>query len=124
DGLLRHAAFLRRRTDKRAHECERQGWSSPAIVSSVNANEIAEAKGRIVRERVHVDASAVHEPPPPPARAPIEKKIAFSNLNKVFWPAEKYTKGDMIEYYRAVSKWLLPYLVNRPVVLTRSPDGI
>ena len=124
DGLLRHAAFLRLRTDKRAHECERQGWSSPAIVSSVNANEIADAKGRIVRERVHVDASAVHEPPPPPARAPIEKKIAFSNLNKVFWPAEKYTKGDMIEYYRAVSKWLLPYLVNRPVVLTRFPDGI
>jgi bifunctional non-homologous end joining protein LigD len=30
----------------------------------------------------------------------------------------------MIDYYRAVSKWLLPYLTNRPVVLTRFPDGI
>src|SRR5437762_196221 len=127
DGLLRHAAFLRMRTDKRAHECERQGWfvSSDTAASNVSAMTVEESgKGRVVRERVHVDATALHEPPPPPAKAPIEKKIAFSNLNKIYWPAEKYTKGDLIEYYRAVSKWLLPYLVNRPVVLTRFPDGI
>jgi bifunctional non-homologous end joining protein LigD len=48
----------------------------------------------------------------------------FSNLDKVFWPDEKYTKGDLIEYYRAISPWLLPFLVDRPVVLTRFPDGI
>jgi bifunctional non-homologous end joining protein LigD len=42
----------------------------------------------------------------------------------VFWPEEGYTKGDLIEYYRAVSPWLLPYLKDRPVVLTRFPDGI
>jgi bifunctional non-homologous end joining protein LigD len=45
-------------------------------------------------------------------------------LDKVFWPAEGYTKGDLIEYYRALSPWLLPYLKDRPVVLTRFPDGI
>jgi bifunctional non-homologous end joining protein LigD len=58
--------------------------------------------------------------------APVEaqKTVAFSNLHKIFWPAEKYTKGDMIEYYRGISRWLLPYLRNRPVVLTRFPDGI
>ena len=65
-----------------------------------------------------------HEPPAPPAKAPVQKTIAFTNLKKIYWPAEKYTKGDLIEYYRAVSKWLLPYLANRPVVLTRFPDGI
>jgi bifunctional non-homologous end joining protein LigD len=118
------------RTDKRAHECERQGWTNLRDAGSerreaVDGPTAADPpKGRIVRERVHVDASAIHEPPAPPPKAPIEKKIAFSNLNKVFWPAEKYTKGDLIEYYRAVSKWLLPYLINRPVVLTRYPDGI
>ncbi|HJP86568.1 MAG TPA: DNA ligase D [Gemmatimonadaceae bacterium] len=133
DGLLRHASFLRLRTDKRAHECERQGWTAPEVGSGQGeaVEDIAPPvpggdlpSGRVVRERVHVDATAVHEPPPPPAKAPVEKKIAFSNLSKVFWKAEKYTKGDLIEYYRAVSKWLLPYLVNRPVVLTRYPDGI
>jgi bifunctional non-homologous end joining protein LigD len=50
--------------------------------------------------------------------------VAFSNTKKVFWPAEGYTKGDLIEYYRAISPWLLPYLKNRPLVLTRFPDGI
>jgi bifunctional non-homologous end joining protein LigD len=51
-------------------------------------------------------------------------EVALSNLQKVFWPKEKYTKGQLIEYYRAISPWLLPYLKDRPLVLTRFPDGI
>ncbi|HYU52406.1 MAG TPA: DNA ligase D [Gemmatimonadaceae bacterium] len=133
DGLLRHATFLRLRTDKRPHECERQGWSAAAPDSIPDTGEAPgsrldasenEARGRVVRERAHVDATAVHEPPPPPPKGPVEKKINFSNLKKIYWPAEKYTKGDLIDYYRAASKWLLPYLENRPIVLTRFPDGI
>jgi bifunctional non-homologous end joining protein LigD len=50
--------------------------------------------------------------------------VKFTNLDKVFWPDEKYTKGDLIEYYRAISPWLLPFLKDRPVVMTRFPDGI
>jgi bifunctional non-homologous end joining protein LigD len=126
DGLLRHATFLRLRTDKRPHECERQGWyqdTGAAEARPVAEENENEEKGRVVRERAHVDATAVHEPPPP-AKRPVEKKINFSNLNKIFWPAEKYTKGNLIDYYRAASKWLLPYLENRPIVLTRFPDGI
>jgi len=57
-------------------------------------------------------------------RAPLPKEVKFSNLDKVFWPDEGYTKGDLIDYYRAISPWLLPYLKDRPVVLTRYPDGI
>jgi bifunctional non-homologous end joining protein LigD len=57
-------------------------------------------------------------------RAPLPKEVKFSNLDKVFWPDEGYTKGDLIEYYRAISPWLLPYLKDRPVVMTRYPDGI
>lgn len=97
DGLLRHATFVRLRNDKGAHECERQGWRSATQGSTAE---------------------------PPPAKGAAQKNIAFTNLKKIYWPAEKYTKGDMIDYYRAVSKWLLPYLANRPVVLTRFPDGI
>jgi bifunctional non-homologous end joining protein LigD len=53
-----------------------------------------------------------------------ERASHFSNLDKIFWPADGYTKGDLIEYYRRVSPWLLPYLRDRPLVLTRFPDGI
>ncbi|MEM7364418.1 MAG: DNA ligase D [Pseudomonadota bacterium] len=55
---------------------------------------------------------------------PIIRHVELSNLDKVFWPDEGYTKGDMIEYYDAVSPWLLPWLEDRPVVMTRYPDGI
>jgi len=115
DGVLRHAAFMRLRNDKSAHECERQGWSFADAESSTPEAETA--GGNTVAE-------TSHEPPPPPAKGAVQKTIAFTNLKKIYWPAEKYTKGDLIDYYRAVSKWLLPYLGNRPVVLTRFPDGI
>ena len=45
-------------------------------------------------------------------------------MKKIFWPDDGYTKGDLIDYYRAISPWMLPYLADRPVVLTRYPDGI
>jgi bifunctional non-homologous end joining protein LigD len=142
DGLLRHSTFVRLRNDKSAHECERQGWSTP-VESSASDNGVAEAgaadaddadsadaddanAGAAATRPAPSDAASIHshDPPAPPAKGPAQKNIAFSNLNKIYWPAEKYTKGDLIEYYRAVSKWLLPYLANRPVVLTRFPDGI
>jgi bifunctional non-homologous end joining protein LigD len=117
DGVLRHATFKHLRTDKLAHECERQGWSS-------GLNGGPPEKAEPVNDDPGIGADTAHEPPAPPARAPVQKNIAFTNLKKVYWPAEKYTKGDLIDYYRAASKWLLPYLANRPVVLTRFPDGI
>ena len=52
------------------------------------------------------------------------RRASLSNLDKVFWPAEGYTKTDLVEYYRAISPWLLPYLRDRPLMLTRYPDGI
>jgi bifunctional non-homologous end joining protein LigD len=43
---------------------------------------------------------------------------------KVFWPEEGYTKGDLLAFYEAVWPWLAPYLRDRPLVVTRYPDGI
>jgi bifunctional non-homologous end joining protein LigD len=100
DGLLRHAAFLRLRNDKSPRECERQGWNGDDPASET-------PKKTSVSSVVNTD-----------------KTVPFTNLTKVYWPEQKYTKGDLIDYYRAVSQWLLPYLKNRPVVLTRFPDGI
>jgi bifunctional non-homologous end joining protein LigD len=99
DGLLRQPVFLRLREDKPPEECRRE---------------------KPVRH-------GVPPPPPPPEDVPAvdgERKVAFSNLGKVFWPDEGFTKGDLVDFYRAVSPWLLEYLRDRPVVLTRYPDGI
>jgi bifunctional non-homologous end joining protein LigD len=95
DGLLRHPAFLRLRDDKPPEECV-----------------------------LEIHPTEMHEPVAVADGPTDERVVPFTNLDKVFWPEEKYTKGDLIDYYRAISRWLLPYLENRPVVMTRFPDGI
>ncbi|MEE8557005.1 MAG: non-homologous end-joining DNA ligase, partial [Myxococcota bacterium] len=60
----------------------------------------------------------------PEAPPPAGPELALTRLDKVFWPLEGYTKGDLLEYYEAAWPWIAPYLRDRPVVLTRYPDGI
>ncbi len=50
--------------------------------------------------------------------------LRLTNLSKVFWPEEKYTKGDLINYYREISGIILPHLKDRPESLLRYPNGI
>ncbi len=111
DGHLRQPVFLRLRDDKPVEECAYPGTSAAAHPGDP-------PPGGGVPEPT---ASGVSELM---AEAPVEKKVPFSNLDKPFWPEEGYTKGDLIEYYRAISPWLLPYLRDRPLVMTRHPDGI
>jgi bifunctional non-homologous end joining protein LigD len=98
DGGLRHPTFMGLRADKRPDECRRE---APITLS-------------LEEERR----------PLPPAPSGGDKAVRFTNLKKVFWPAEGYTKGDLIRYYDTVAPLLLPYLEDRPLVLTRYPDGI
>ncbi len=56
------------------------------------------------------------------------EQVKVTNLDKAFWPAYKdrpaLTKGDMIRYYAKVAPWILPHLKDRPLTLTRYPNGI
>ena len=123
EGLLRHPVFVHIRTDKAPEECVRRHWRRDGGAADPTPFPASE---RRAETRVAEEPAASDDPvePPPVVAAPVQKTINFSNPNKVYWPAERYTKGDMIAYYRAVSPWILPYLRNRPVVLTRFPDGI
>jgi bifunctional non-homologous end joining protein LigD len=101
DHLLRQPVFLRFRDDKEPKDCVLQGARS---------TEQAEPEPDVTPSRT--------------APSSVLREVTFSNLDKVFWPDEGYTKGDLIEYYRAIAPGLLPYLKDRPVVLTRYPDGV
>ncbi|HYK09188.1 MAG TPA: DNA ligase D [Gemmatimonadales bacterium] len=106
EALLRHPVFLRWRDDKEPGECVlTAGSGEEGVVAVQETGDTAP---------VYSD----HSPLPAP------RDVVFSNLKKIFWPDDGYTKGDLIEYYRAISPWLLPYLADRPVVMTRFPDGI
>lgn len=96
--ILRHPVFVRMRPDK-----------SPADMMD---------------DDPHFAQTAPEEPATWNEGDEPDRVVPFTNLKKVFWPEEAYTKGDLIEYYRRVSPFLLPYLEDRPVVLTRYPDGI
>jgi bifunctional non-homologous end joining protein LigD len=110
-GQLRHPVFLRVRDDKRPEECVKRG-SEPPIAGD---------------DDVAPSPSAAHPPSATTARAAGsqgKRTVRFTNLSKVLWPDDGYTKGDLIEYYRAIAPWISRYLRDRPVVLTRFPDGI
>src|SRR5438128_3871275 len=100
EGLLRQPVFVRFRDDKPITE----------IAKRDAGGEMRDAEPPVA---IAHPASRLSHP-----------EVKFSNLAKVFWPDEGYTKGDLIEYYRAISQWMLPYLADRPLVLTRFPDGI
>lgn len=50
--------------------------------------------------------------------------LKLSNLDKIYWPEENYTKKDLIDYYVEIQDFILPHLKNRPVSMNRFPDGI
>ena len=57
-------------------------------------------------------------------RQVFRRVLRFGNLDKVFWPQEGLTKGDLLAYYRAVAPVLVPHLRGRPFTMKRFPDGI
>ena len=93
-GRLRQPTFLRLREDKLPEDCWLPGEEKP-----------------------------LPEAPSAPPQPQITE-VVTTNPDKVFWPDDELTKADLVDYYRAVSPWLLPYLADRPLVLTRYPDGI
>ena len=105
DGYLRQPAYLGLRLDKSAKD--------------------------VVMEKPAADPpkKTAADPPATPAGARVGaeiggRKLSFSNLDKVLWPRDGYTKGDLIAYYRAVAKWAVPHVSGRPLTLERFPNGI
>ena len=97
DGHMRHPIYVGMRIDKKPSE--------------------------VVRE--------VPETVPKATKAPTKKskkKIKdapeLTHLDKVYWPEEGYTKGDLLEYYERIASIILPYLKDRPQNLNRHPNGI
>ncbi len=52
------------------------------------------------------------------------RELRLSNLTKIFWPDEGYTKGDLVAYYFNVASLIVPHLAQRPLTMKRMPDGI
>jgi bifunctional non-homologous end joining protein LigD len=114
EGGLRHPVFLRMIEAADPRECAYLGPGQDTAADAPAAK--AAPPGPV--------APAAPAPMAPAKPEPPERKFTITNPDKIFWPAERYTKGDLVAYYQAIAPWMLPYLKDRPVVLTRYPDGI
>ena len=52
------------------------------------------------------------------------QKLEFTNLEKIFYPATGFTKGDLLKYYSDIAEFILPHLKNRAITMKRFPDGV
>jgi len=126
-GVLRQPVFVRLRDDKRVDECDaprREVVRSP--LSVVRSDE------ELLEDEAGTDTPEATPTPSQPSSGKrktdndqrSEGRFNPVNLDKVFWPADGYTKGDLLAYYDSIWPAIAPYLRDRPVVLTRYPDGI
>jgi bifunctional non-homologous end joining protein LigD len=114
--IMRAPIFLRFREDKEPKECLIEGEkpTEKVLEKPVKEQEIQSknAKEDLANEKTN-DGSAY---------------LSFSNLDKAFWDKTsthpQLTKKDLIKYYDCVSSYLLPHLKDRPLSLSRYPDGI
>ncbi|MGZ3853622.1 MAG: DNA ligase D [Flavisolibacter sp.] len=120
-GAIRQPSFKGLREDKKPTEVVR---------------EVPIDTSKIVKEHKLVKDNIIKTPPKKERKSLLNPKeetqtriiggneLRFSNLSKVFWPKEGYTKRDMINYYYQVALYMLPYMKNRPQTLNRHPHGI
>lgn len=107
-GHLRAPVYLGLRDDVLPQDCtagphDEATWTPPAEEPGANFN-----LGR----------------PAPQTSAHAPRRVQLTNREKVYWPDEGFTKGELLDYYEAVAEVMLPHLAERPVVLVRYPDGI
>lgn len=102
DGILRAPVFIRLREDKKPNEC---------IIEADNSESFA-YRNRVDRKE----------------NTPRDVKVKITNPGKLFWKATKehprYLKRDLIQYYETMSDLILPHLKDRPLSLSRYPNGI
>ena len=121
DRNLRAPSFIRLREDKPASEVRIAAVVAPPSPAGAGRPEDGAAAIASVLEQLRDDARELR-------LGVADAELRVSNLDKVMWPEtadqRALTKRDLLRYLAEVSPWLLPHTRDRPVTLTRYPDGI
>jgi bifunctional non-homologous end joining protein LigD len=133
DNRLRAPVFLGLRDEVEPEEVVRETGLlaedlSPKDLSSKDQpTQDSAADSNTDTEAAETSSLSTHLLPPENAEAALTiegRRLKFTNLNKVFYPADGYTKRDVINFYAAVADLLVPHLQGRPLSLKRYPNGI
>ncbi|MBC8167517.1 MAG: DNA ligase D [Bryobacteraceae bacterium] len=122
DGKLRAPVFLGLRTDKDPKDVVRE----QPLAEAHRPDTLPDTP---VKEPEAETSHAEGTPLLPPTAKELTTRIGghplkFTNLDKIWYPKEKYTKRDVLNYYDAVAHLLVPHLKDRPLSLKRYPGGI
>lgn len=121
DGVMRHPSFEGIRIDKKAKEVR----SDKAKPTKKLVKESILHKEKIITRRSAGERKTLLNPAEKQQERNINgHTLKFTNLNKIYWPKEKISKRDMLNYYYQVAPVILPYLKDRPQSLNRYPNGI
>ena len=129
DGVMRHPSFEGMREDKKAKDVMREKAVKTKEAVKAPAKKSAAKKSSSTAKLIKPVDSRERKTLLNPSEESQVKKVnghdlKFSNLSKIYWPKEKYTKRDLINYYYQVAEYILPYLKERPQSLNRYPNGI
>jgi bifunctional non-homologous end joining protein LigD len=109
EGLMRHASFQGLREDKTAADLNNEvELDTDKIIEEVNSESKTNISATRAEQLIKIDG---HD-------------LKLTNLNKIYWPKEKITKGEMLRYYYDVADYIMPYMKDRPQSLNRFPNGI
>jgi bifunctional non-homologous end joining protein LigD len=130
DGAIRHPSFKGLREDKNAKEVT---WETAAPIQDIvseaaskknTKTEKAEAKNILSVPKKKERETLLNPTDETQVRNINGHDLKFTNLGKIYWPKEKVTKRDMLNYYYRVAPFMLPYFKDRPQTLNRFPHGI
>jgi bifunctional non-homologous end joining protein LigD len=119
-GVMRHPSFKGLREDKSPGEVV----TEKAVPVSQVVHSDSLAKKAIKKPPTGHRNSLLNPSEETQVRKVEGKELKFTNLSKVFWPEEGYTKRDMLNYYYQMAPFILPYMKDRPQTLNRFPNGI
>ena len=128
DGVMRHPSFQGMREDKSARQVIRE--KALPVKAAVARSATRKTRQRPAADRIlspvkTKDRSTLLNPTDESQVRDINAhSLTFTHLSKIFWPKEKYTKRDLLNYYYQVAPYILPYLKERPQSLNRHPNGI
>jgi len=120
DGAVRHPSFKGLREDKKPADVVREVSTAPQDVAE-KPTKMSKALSTPPKKERKTLLNPTDEAQ---TRSIGGHNLHFTNLSKIFWPKERITKRELINYYYQVAPYMLPYMKDRPQTLNRHPHGI
>ncbi|WP_294217043.1 DNA ligase D [uncultured Chryseobacterium sp.] len=110
DGIFRHPVFVTIREDKEPEEIKGTSRSITEKPEDMKPKTTVAKKTKTSENETEITLN--------------RHKVKLTNQDKIYFPEDDISKGEVVDYYQSVAEYILPHLKNRPLSLNRFPNGI